>query len=237
MDVQKQYTVLVCDDEEDIVEAMRVYLESDGYRVLSACNGQQALALFQKETVHLVMMDVMMPGLSGLETMQKMFAVNSRVPVILVTARSRDTDEIAGLRTGADDYITKPFNPVLMLAKARAAIRRAWERTAKPVAPETTLLRNGDVTLDSKRKEAKINDRPIHLTPTEFDILQLFMEHVGEVFSLAEIYRRVKHEEPYGSEGTIAVHIRHLREKIEIDPANPVYIQVKFGQGYKMEKR
>ena len=237
MDVQKQYSVLVCDDEEDIAEAIRVYLEPEGYRVFVVHSGARALEVFQKQTVHLVLMDVMMPGLSGLETMQRMFEINSRVPVLLVTARSKDTDEISGLRSGADDYITKPFNPVLLLAKVRAAIRRAWERTPDPSPRQDAVLRNGGIVLSPSRKEVTVDGKEIHLTPTEFDILQLLMQSVGEVFSLADIYRSVKHEEPFGSEGTIAVHIRHLREKVEIDPARPVYIQVKFGRGYKMEKR
>ena len=237
MDEQKTYTVLVCDDEEDIAEAIRVYLRSEGYRVLVAHNGAAALSLLQSETVHLVLMDVMMPGISGLETMERIFERNNRIPVILVTARSKDIDEINGLRSGADDYITKPFNPVLLLAKVRAAIRRAWERAPEPAHPQDAVLRNGDIVLSPSRKEVTVDGREIHLTPTEFDILQLLMQSVGEVFSLADIYRRVKHEEPFGSEGTIAVHIRHLREKLELDPAHPVYIQVKFGRGYKMEKR
>ena len=226
MDEQRQYTILVCDDEEDIAEAIRVYLQSEGYRVLTACNGRQALAVFQKETVHLVLMDVMMPGLSGLETMQRMFEMKSHVPVILVTAR-----------TGADDYITKPFNPVLLLSKVRAAIRRVWERAAAPTQTQETVLRNGDIVLDTKSREVWFNGKSVHLTPSEYEILQMLMEKPGEVFSLRDIYRRVKHEDPLGAEGTIAVHIRHLREKLEIDPANPVYIQVKFGRGYMMEKR
>lgn len=237
MDVQNQYTVLVCDDDEDIAEAIRVYLRSEGYRVLVAHSGTQALSLLQEETVHLVLMDVMMPGLSGLDTMQQIFARNHHIPVILVTARSKDTDEIEGLRSGADDYITKPFNPILLLAKVRAAIRRAWERAPEPSLPQGKALHNGDIVLLPAEKEVRIAGREIHLTPTEFDILQLLMQSPGEVFSLADIYRRVKNEEPYGSEGTIAVHIRHLREKLEVDPAHPVYIQVKFGRGYKMEKR
>ena len=237
--MDEKYTILVCDDEEDIVSGLKIFLENEQYRVLCAYNGQQALALLEKEPVHLVLMDVMMPGLSGLDTVMRMREAGCNVPVILLTAKSEDSDKVLGLNCGADDYVTKPFNMLEVLARVRSQLRRMREYSGSvPTVNEADpILRNGRIEVDDRTKTVRIDGEEVHLTRTEYDILYLFMTHIGEIFPLTEIFRRIKHEEPFGAENTVAVHIRHLREKIEFDPANPTYIRVRFGHGYKMEKR
>ncbi len=237
----EKYTILVCDDEEDIVSGLKIFLENEHYRVLCAYNGRQALSLLEAEPVHLVLMDVMMPGISGFDTVMRMRDAGCNVPVILLTAKSEDSDKVLGLNCGADDYVTKPFNMLEVLARVRSQLRRVREysKTAEP-EPEKNggeILRNGRIELNDQTKTVRVDGEEVHLTRTEYDILYLFMTHIGEIFPLTEIFRRIKHEEPYGAENTVAVHIRHLREKIEFDPANPTYIRVRFGHGYKMEKR
>ena len=235
----EKFTILVCDDEEDIVSGLKIFLENEHYRVLCAYSGRQALSLLETEPVHLVLMDVMMPGLSGFDTVIRMRDAGCTIPVILLTAKSEDSDKVLGLNCGADDYVTKPFNMLEVLARVRSQLRRMQEYSAPPTEPKSgeELLRNGRIELDNYTKTVRVDGEEVHLTRTEYDILYLFMTHIGEVFPLAEIFRRIKHEEPYGAENTVAVHIRHLREKIEFDPANPTYIRVRFGHGYKMEKR
>lgn len=235
----ENYTILVCDDEEDIVCGLKIFLESEHYRVLCANNGRQALSLLESEPVHLVLMDVMMPGLSGFDTVMRMREAGCNVPVILLTAKSEDSDKVLGLNCGADDYVTKPFNMLEVLARVRSQLRRTREYSAPVPAANSgdEILRNGRIELDNHTKTVRVDGEEVHLTRTEYDILYLFMTHIGEVFPLTEIFRRIKNEEPYGAENTVAVHIRHLREKIEFDPANPTYIRVRFGHGYKMEKR
>ena len=236
--MNEAYTVLVCDDEQDIVEGLRIHLEHEKYRVLCACNGRQALALLEKEPVHLVLMDVMMPGLSGLETVTAMRESGCNIPVILLTAKSENADKVLGLDCGADDYVTKPFDTLEVLARVRSQLRRQKALEARPQTKENKeILRNGRIEMDTRSRTVQVDGKEVHLTRTEYDILHLFMSNVGEVFPLAEIFRRIKNEEPYGAENTVAVHIRHLREKIEFDPAQPDYIRVRFGHGYKMEKR
>ena len=235
----EQYTILICDDEKDIVSSLEIFLKNEDYNVLCAYDGQQALDLLGQETVHLVLMDVMMPGLSGLDTVMRMRKAGYNIPVILLTAKSEDSDKVLGLNCGADDYVTKPFNMLEVLARVRSQLRRAGEYSgpAPQSEQEESVLRNGRIELDNRTKTVRVDGEEVHLTRTEYDILYLFMTNIGEVFPLAEIFRRVKGEEPYGAENTVAVHIHHLREKIEFDPANPTYIRVRFGHGYKMEKR
>ena len=236
----ENYTILVCDDEEDIVSGVKVFLESEHYRVLCAYDGRQALSMLDQETVHLVLMDVMMPGLSGFDTVMRMRSAGHNMPVILLTAKSEDADKVLGLNCGADDYVTKPFNMLEVLARVRSQLRRVQQYSGVPASESDSgaeILRNGRIELDNHTKTVRIDGEEVHLTRTEYDILYLFMTHIGEVFPLTEIFRRIKHEEPYGAENTVAVHIRHLREKIEFDPAKPTYIRVRFGHGYKMEKR
>lgn len=227
------YRILICDDERDIVSALRIYLEAEGYETVSAYNGREALELFRREEIHLVLLDVMMPVLDGIETMARL-REESNVPVILLTAKSEDTDKVLGLNLGADDYVTKPFNPVELLARVRSQLRRYLQLGGGSIREEQ--LRLDGVCLDDKTKEVSLDGEPVSLTPREYEILRFLMQHPGEVFSPRELYRRVWNEEPYGGESTVAVHIRHLREKLEIDPANPRTIKAVWGQGYKMER-
>ena len=235
--MEEVYTILVCDDDADIVSGLKIHLEHERYRVLCAYNGQQALALLEKEPVHLALMDVMMPGLSGLDTVIRMREKGCNIPVILLTAKSENADKVLGLDCGADDYVTKPFDTLEVLARVRSHLRRRSYDHRPHAQQDAEILRNGRIEMDARSKTVYVDGKEVHLTRTEYDILYLFMTHIGEIFSLAEIYRRIKNEEPYGVENTVAVHIRHLREKIEFDPARPEYIRVRFGHGYKMEKR
>lgn len=226
------YNVLVCDDEKDIVSALRIYLESEGYNVFPACNGQEALDVIKENDIHLVLMDIMMPVMDGISAMVKIRDI-SNVPVILLTAKSEDTDKILGLTVGADDYITKPFNPVELQARVKSQIRRYMQLGSGNITSQRLTI--GGIELDDKAKEVFLDGDKVNLTRTEYDILKLLMDHPGEVFSPNQIYEKVWKDDPYGSENTVAVHIRHLREKIEYDPANPRHLKVIWGRGYKME--
>ena len=227
------YKILVCDDEKDIVSALRIYLTSDGYQVLEAYSGAQALEVLEKEDIHLVLLDVMMPQMDGLTARARIRQV-SNVPVILLTAKSEDTDKILGLNVGADDYVTKPFNPVELLARVRSQLRRYLQLGGGQVRPSQIVI--GSIALDDDAKAVTLDSEPVSLTPREYDILKLLMQNSGTVFAPKEIYRRIWGEEPYGAENAVAVHIRHLREKLEINPADPHYLKVVWGQGYKMER-
>ena len=228
------HTILICDDEKDIVAALKIYLEAEGYRTLAAYSGAEALETLAREDVQLVLLDVMMPVMDGITAMAKL-RQTSNVPVILLTAKSEDTDKVLGLNVGADDYITKPFNPVELLARVRSQLRRYLQLGGGEV--KSGVLVCGGLTLDDRTKTVTAEGESVSLTPTEFEILKLLMQHPGEVFSPAALYRKVWNDEPYGAESTVAVHIRHLREKLEIDPAQPRYIKAVWGQGYKLEKR
>lgn len=226
------YNILVCDDERDIVSALDIYLTSDGYRVFKAYNGKEALEYIRTENIHLVLMDIMMPEMDGISAMVKIRELTN-VPVILLTAKSEDTDKVLGLTVGADDYITKPFNPVELQARVKSQIRRYMLLGSGNVV--NNKLSVGGIELDDKSKEVTLDGELVNLTRTEYDILKLLMEHVGEVFSPNQIYEKVWKDDPFGTENTVAVHIRHLREKLEYDPANPRYLKVIWGRGYKME--
>ena len=225
-------TILICDDEKDIVAALKIYLEAEDYETLCAYNGQEALETLRQQDVQLVLLDIMMPVMDGITAMARI-REESNVPVILLTAKGEDTDKVLGLNLGADDYITKPFNPVEMLARVRSQLRRYLQLGGGK--PRESVLRIGGVELDDRAKTVTVDGEPVTLTPRELDILRLLMQHPGEVFAPKTIYRRVWNEEPYGAESTVAVHIRHLREKIEINPAEPRYIKAVWGQGYKFE--
>ena len=227
------YNILVCDDEKDIVAALKIYLESEGYGVIEAFNGREALDRLRENEVHLVLMDIMMPVMDGLSAMAALRRV-SNVPVILLTAKGEDTDKVLGLNVGADDYITKPFNVVEMLARVRSQLRR-YMQLGGGMGAASGVLEIGGICLDDKRKKVAVDGDEVYLTPTEYDILRLLMQNADQVFSPREIYQRVWQDEPYGAESTVAVHIRHLREKVEINPAEPRYIKVVWGKGYKME--
>ena len=226
------YNIIVCDDEKDIVSALEIYLTAEGYHVFRAENGREALTLAQNEDVHLMLLDVMMPQMDGLETLTRLREF-SNIPVILLTAKSEDSDKILGLNVGADDYVTKPFNPVEVLARVRSQLRRYLQLGAGSVRPASIVI--GGIELDDSAKTVTVDGEPVALTPKEYDILRFLMTNAGAVFTPVEIYRRVWGDIPLNAAGAIAVHIRHLREKLEIDPAEPRYIKVVWGKGYKME--
>lgn len=227
------YNILVCDDEKDIVNALKIYLNDSGYQFFEAYNGKQALEIIESNEIHLVLLDIMMPVMDGIETLTRLRQF-SNIPVIFLTAKSEEVDMIMGLNIGADDYITKPFRPMEVTARVKSHLRRFLQLGAGDIKPET--LRIGGVELNDKAKQVLVDGETISLTPTEYEILKLLMEHPNEVFSPKEIYRRIWKENPYGTENIVAVHIRHIREKIEIDATNPRYLKVIWGQGYKMEK-
>ena len=227
--------IIACDDDKDIVKALKIYLSSEGLNVLEAYNGKEALDVFAKNDVKLVLMDVMMPEMDGIEATMALRKI-SNVPIIMLTAKSEYSDKILGLNIGADDYITKPFNPIEVVARVKSQLRRYTEFGSDKPNNENMLC-NGGIQLDDKAKTVFLDGEQINLTPTEFSILKLFVQNPGEVFSPKEIYKRVWNGDPYGAESTVLVHIRHIREKIEIDPANPHYIVAVWGHGYKMEKR
>ena len=230
------YTVLICDDDRDIVSALEIYLTSEGYRTVSAYNGEEAIAAVRTENIDLILMDVMMPRLDGIRATAKL-REEGNIPIILLTAKSEDTDKVLGLNIGADDYITKPFNPIEVLARVKSQLRRYTTLGGKAVAEEGDgALRNGTILMDDEAKSVTVDGEPVSLTPIEYNILRLLMKNLGRVFSTAQIYEQVWNDPALGSENTVAVHIRHLREKIEIDPANPRYLKVVWGLGYKLEK-
>ena len=231
------YTVLICDDDKDIVSALEIYLTSEGYRTVSAYNGEEAIAAVRSENIDLILMDVMMPRLDGIRATAKL-REEGNIPIILLTAKSEDTDKVLGLNIGADDYITKPFNPIEVLARVKSQLRRYTTLGGKaPTGEEGDgALRNGTILMDDEAKSVTVDGEPVSLTPIEYNILRLLMKNLGRVYSTAQIYEQVWNDPALGSENTVAVHIRHLREKIEIDPANPRYLKVVWGLGYKMEK-
>ncbi len=226
------YNILVCDDEKDIVSALRIYLQTAGYGIYEAYNGKEALSQIRKHEIHLVLMDIMMPEMDGITAMVKI-REETNLPVILLTAKGEDTDKILGLEIGADDYITKPFQPVEVIARVKSQLRRYMQLGGGTVRKNSMLI--GGIELDDASKQVKVDGETVSLTPTEFNILRMLMEKPGKVFSPKEIYQEVWKEKPVGAEGAVAVHIRHLREKIEINPAEPRYLKVIWGRGYKME--
>ena len=228
------YNVLVCDDERDIVSALKIYLESEGYKVFTAYNGKEAIEIFGSNEIHLILMDIMMPVIDGITAMVKI-RENSNVPVILLTAKSEDTDKILGLNVGADDYITKPFNPIEMLARVRSQIRRYTRLGGSVSSTDADVLTIGGISLNDASKTVSVDGEAVSLTPTEYEILKLLMHNKGRVMSQKEIYESVRNEMAFGAENTIAVHIRHLREKIEITPSEPRYLKVVWAHGYKFE--
>ena len=230
------YTILICDDDKDIVSALDIYLTSEGYRTVKAYDGLEALKEAEHHTVDLILMDIMMPGLDGIRTTAKL-REKYNVPIILLTAKSEDADKVLGLNIGADDYITKPFNPIEVIARVKSQLRRYTSLGGKSGGGENTkLLTNGGIALDDSAKSVTVDGDQVSLTPLEYNILLLLLKNPGRVFSTSQIYERVWNDPSLGSENTVAVHIRHLREKLEIDPANPRYIKVVWGLGYKMEK-
>ena len=231
------YNILICDDDKDIVSALDIYLTSEGYRTFHAYDGLEALAAAEREDLHLILMDVMMPGLDGIRATARL-RETTNIPIILLTAKSEDTDKILGLNIGADDYITKPFNPIEVLARVKSQLRRYTTLGGRTRAPAEngSVLTNGGIAMDDAAKSVTVDGERVSLTPIEYNILLLLLRHPGRVFSTGQIYEQVWNDPSLGSENTVAVHIRHLREKLEIYPANPRYIKVVWGLGYKMEK-
>ena len=227
------YKILICDDERDIVSALKIYLEAEGYETISAYNGEEALEIIEKNEIHLLLMDIMMPVLDGISAIARL-RESSNIPVILLTAKGEDTDKILGLNVGADDYITKPFNPVEVIARVRSQLRRYMQLGGNITARNDYVI--GNIELNDSEKKVLVDGEEVNLTPTEFEILKLLMQNAGAVLSPKEIYRKVWNDEAFGAESTVAVHIRHLREKIEINPAEPRFLKVVWAHGYKMEK-
>ena len=226
------YNVLICDDQPDIVNALKIYLSAEGYGIFEAANGQQAVEIVSREDIHLVLLDVMMPVMDGIVATSRIRDF-SNVPIILLTAKSETEDLVLGLNVGADDYITKPFVPVEVLARVRSALRRYAKLGSR--SENTDELTVGAITLNDTTKAVTVDGEPVTLTPIEYNILKFLMQSPGKVYSTKALYEAVWQEAAFGSEGAVAVHIRHLREKIEIDPSNPRYLKVVWGQGYKME--
>ena len=227
------YNILICDDQPDIVSALKIYLAPEGYRLFEASTGREALELVRQEDLHLILLDIMMPQMDGITATAKIREF-SNVPIILLTAKSETEDMVLGLNVGADDYITKPFVPVEVLARVRSQLRRYALLGSRP-EPKAGELTVGGVCLDDRTKSVTVEGEPVSLTPTEYAILHLLMANPGKVYSTKALYEAVWQEAALGSEGAVAVHIRHLREKIEINPSEPRYLKVVWGQGYKME--
>ncbi|MBR2671362.1 MAG: response regulator transcription factor [Oscillospiraceae bacterium] len=226
------YNILICDDERDIVNALKIYLSGPDYDLYEAFNGEEALRVMDEHDIHLVIMDIMMPKMDGITAMAKM-REKSNVPVILLTAKSEDTDKVLGLNVGADDYITKPFSPLEVTARVRSHLRRYMQLGSGIVKQD--VFRAGGIEVDDSSKKVTLDGEEVSLTPTEYEILKLLITNKGKVYSPKQIYWNIWHETPLGCENTVAVHIRHLREKIEVVPAEPRYLKVVWGQGYKIE--
>jgi len=224
--------VLVVDDDREIVAAIVRLLEREGIEAIPAYNGREAVERLTENEIHLIIIDIMMPEMDGIQTLSRI-REHHNMPVIFLTAKGEDTDKILGLNIGADDYVTKPFNPVELLARVKSQLRRYLELGSAPV--RKSVFQIGDIELDDTAKEVRLMGEKVGLTPKEYGILKFFLEHPGQVFSPAEIYHAVWEETAYGAEGTVAVHIRHLREKLEINPEQPRHLKVVWGQGYKIE--
>ncbi|MCD7750613.1 MAG: response regulator transcription factor [Lachnospiraceae bacterium] len=226
--------ILICDDEKEIVEAISVYLSQEGFEILKAYDGVEALDIMKKESVSLVLLDIMMPRLDGIRAAVKIREISS-VPIIFLSAKSEDTDKVLGLNIGADDYITKPFNPLELVARVKSQVRRYT--TLGSLSQESkSVYRVGDLVIDDQSREVTVDGDNIRLTPIEYKILLLLVQNPGKVFSIRQIYESIWNEDAVGVDNTVAVHIRHIREKIEINPKEPRYLKVVWGVGYKIEK-
>lgn len=227
--------ILICDDEKEIVDAIEIYLEQEGFRVLKAYHGLEALEVLKNEEIQLVILDIMMPGLDGIRTAMKI-RETSTIPIIFLSAKSQDADKILGLNIGADDYITKPFNPLELVARVKSQIRR-YTKLGNLVSENEKIYRAGGLVINDDTKEVTVESETIKLTPIEYNILCLLVRNQGRVFSIEQIYEQIWGEEAIGADNTVAVHIRHIREKIEINPKEPKYLKVVWGVGYKIEKQ
>ena len=226
------YQILLCDDEKDIVTALEIYLRNDDYKIFKAYNGADALKILTEEEIHLVLLDIMMPHMDGIAALTKLREF-SNVPVILLTAKSEDIDKVLGLTVGADDYITKPFNPIELQARVKSQLRRYMQLGGGKTQSDVYSV--GGIVLNPITKEVTLDSDPIALTRIEYNILLFLMQHIGQSFTPREIYQNVWHDNAYGEESTVAVHIRHLREQSEYNPAEPRYLKAVWGRGYKLD--
>ncbi len=227
------YNILICDDQPDIVNALKIYLAPEGYNLIPAYTGREAVEIARSQDIHLILLDIMMPVMDGITATAQIRAF-SNVPIILLTAKSETEDKVLGLNVGADDYITKPFVPVEVLARVRSQLRR-YAKLGSKSAADAGVITIGGISLDDRTKTVTVEGEMVSLTPTEYSILHLLMANPGKVYSTKNLYESVWQEAALGSEGAVAVHIRHLREKIEINPSEPRYLKVVWGQGYKIE--
>ena len=229
------YNILVCDDDKEIVEAIEIYLTQEGYRILKAYDGTEALEMLEREEVHLLLLDVMMPKLDGIRATLKIREKNS-IPIIILSAKSEDADKILGLNVGADDYVTKPFSPLELVARVKSQLRRYTQLGGTAQNENDKIYSVGGLRINDDLKEVTVDGELVRLTPIEYNILLLLMKYQGRVFSINQIYEMIWNEEAIGADNTVAVHIRHIREKIEINPKEPRYLKVVWGVGYKIEK-
>ena len=229
------FNILVCDDDKEIVEAIEIYLTQEGYHVLKAYDGEEALKVLKQENVDLLVIDVMMPRLDGIRATLKIREENS-LPIIILSAKSEDADKILGLNVGADDYVTKPFNPLELVARVKSQIRRYTKLGSTVMDTKKSIYTVGGLTIDDDLKEVTVDGETVKLTPIEYNILLLLVKNQGKVFSIDQIYDNIWNEDAIGADNTVAVHIRHIREKIEINPKEPRYLKVVWGVGYKIEK-
>ncbi|MCI8659764.1 MAG: response regulator transcription factor [Lachnospiraceae bacterium] len=229
-------TILVCDDDKEIVDAIDIYLTGEGYQVIKAYDGYEALEIMEQQPVDLLIVDVMMPGLDGIRTTLKIRETSS-IPIIILSAKSEDTDKILGLNIGADDYLSKPFSPLELVARVKSQLRRYTQLGNISQQAGEQVYKCGGLSINDDTKEVWVDDSPIKLTPIEYNILLLLVKNAGKVFSIDEIYEQIWNEEAIGADNTVAVHIRHIREKIEINPREPRYLKVVWGVGYKIEKQ
>lgn len=227
-------TILVCDDDREIVEAIDIYLQQEGYRVLKAYDGEEALAVLEKEEVHLLIMDVMMPRLDGIRATLKL-RESSSIPIIILSAKTEDSDKILGLNIGADDYMAKPFNPLELVARVKSQLRR-YTQLGNAAENSEAVYTVGGLCINDDLKEVLVDGEPVKLTPIEYNILLLLVKNQGKVYSINQIYESIWNEDAIGADNTVAVHIRHIREKIEINPKEPRYLKVVWGVGYKIDK-
>ena len=229
------FNILVCDDDKEIVDAIDIYLSQEGYHILKAYDGLQAIEIMKKEEVHLILLDIMMPNLDGIRATRKIRETSS-VPIIMLSAKSEDVDKILGLNIGADDYITKPFNPLELIARVKSQLRRYTQLGNLATEEKEAVYVCGGLVVNDDLKTVTVDGEPVKLTPIEYNILVLLIKNQGKVFSIVQIYENIWNEEAIGADNTVAVHIRHIREKIEINPREPRYLKVVWGIGYKIEK-
>ena len=228
--------ILVCDDDKEIIEAIEIYLTQDGHQVLEAYDGIEAVEILKKESVDLLIMDIMMPRMDGIRATLKIREKHN-IPIIILSAKSEDADKILGLNIGADDYITKPFNPLELVARVKSHLRRYMQLGRTAIKESEAIYTVGGLAINDDLKEVTVDGEPVKLTPIEYNILLLLVKHQGKVFSIDQIYENIWNENAVGVDNTVAVHIRHIREKIEINPKEPRYLKVVWGVGYKIEKQ